>query len=115
MGNSISLHEKRKLRNRKALKRKSYGKLRLTVFRSSRHIYGQIIDDINGITVTSASSLENNIKKQFKNCGTKEVATLVGKLIAEKALKDSAFATNPRTASLEEMVNLINVSMNKGR
>ena len=48
MGNSISLHDKRKLRNRKALKRKSYGKLRLTVFRSSRHIYGQIIDDVQG-------------------------------------------------------------------
>ena len=66
MGNSISLHNKRKLRNRKALKSKSYGKLRLSVFRSSRHIYGQIIDDIQGITITSASSLESNIKKQFK-------------------------------------------------
>ena len=85
MGNSISLNDKRKLRNRKALKRKSYGKLRLTVFRSSRHIYGQIIDDVQGVTVTAASSVESNIKKQFKNCGTKEVATVVGKLIAEKA------------------------------
>ena len=87
MGNSISLHNKRKIRNRKALKAKSYGKIRLSVFRSSRHIYGQIIDDIQGITITAASSLESNIKKQFKNCGTKEVASLVGKLIAEKAVK----------------------------
>ena len=87
MGNSISLHNKRKLRNRKALKSKSYGKLRLSVFRSSRHIYGQIIDDIQGITITAASSLEINIKKQFKNCGTKKVASLVGKKIAEKAIK----------------------------
>ena len=87
MGNSISLHNKRKLRNRKALKSKSYGKLRLSVFRSSRHIYGQIIDDIQGITITAASSLENNIKKQYKTCGTKEVASLVGKKIAEKAIK----------------------------
>ena len=87
MGNSISLHDKRKLRNRKALKRKSHGKLRLSVFRSSRHIYGQIIDDVQGITVTAASSVESNIKKQFKNCGTKKVATVVGKLIAEKAIK----------------------------
>ena len=86
MGNSVSLHNKRKLRNRKTLKSKSYGKLRLTVFRSSRHIYGQIIDDVKGITITSASSLESNIKKQFKNCGTKEAATVVGKLIAEKAI-----------------------------
>ncbi len=87
MGNSISLHNKRKLRNRKSLKSKSYGKLRLSVFRSSRHIYGQIIDDIQGVTITAASSLEGNIKKQFKNCGTKEVASLVGKQIAEKAIK----------------------------
>ena len=87
MGNSISLQNKRKLRNRKALKVKSYGKLRLSVFRLSRHIYGQIIDDTQGITITPASSVESNIKKQFKNCGRKEVATLVGKLIAEKAIK----------------------------
>jgi len=87
MGNSKYLHNKRKLRNRKALRNKSYGKLRLSIFRSSRHIYGQIIDDIQGITITAASSLESNIKKQFKNCGTKEVASLVGKQIAEKAIK----------------------------
>ena len=87
MSKSVSLHNKRKLRNRKYLKNRSYGKLRLTVFRSGRHIYGQIIDDVKGITLTAASSLESNVKKQFKNCGTKEVATVVGKLIAEKAIK----------------------------
>tara|TARA_B100000989_G_scaffold189861_1_gene142979 strand:- start:381 stop:743 length:363 start_codon:yes stop_codon:yes gene_type:complete len=87
MNSSLSLHNKRKQRNRRLLKKKGYGKLRLSVFRSSRHIYGQIIDDINGITLTSASSLENSVKDNFKNCGTKEVAAVVGKLIAEKALK----------------------------
>ena len=87
MGNSISLRNKRKQRNRKALKNRSYGKLRLSVYRSGRHIYGQIIDDVKGITITAASSLENEVKKQFKNCGTKEVATVVGKMIAEKAIK----------------------------
>ena len=86
MNNSMSLHIRRKNRNRKALKFKGFGKLRLTVFRSSKHIYGQIIDDNKGITVASASSLETNVKKQFKNCGNKEAATTVGKLIAEKAL-----------------------------
>ena len=86
MNNSTSLHDRRKNRNRKALKAKSYGKLRLTVFRSSKHIYGQIIDDNEGLTVASASSLETTVKKQFKNCGNKEAATTVGKLIAEKAL-----------------------------
>ena len=87
MGNLVSLHNKRKIRNRNALKKKSYGKLRLSVFRSSRHIYGQIIDDVRGVTITAASSLEITVKKQFKNCGTKEVAAVVGKLIAQKALK----------------------------
>ena len=64
----------------------SIEKPRLSVFRSHKHIYGQIIDDNKGITVASASSLETNVKKQFKNCGNKEAATTVGKLIAEKAL-----------------------------
>ena len=82
----MSLHDRRKTRNRKALKSKSSGKLRLTVFRSSKHIYGQIIDDNKGNTIASASSLEAQVKKQFKNCGNKEAATYVGKLIAEKAL-----------------------------
>ena len=87
MGSLMTPHNKRKQRNRKALKVKSHGKLRLSVFRSNKHIYGQIIDDEQGITIAAASSLEDSVKKQFKNCGTREVATIVGKLIAEKALK----------------------------
>ena len=87
MTNSMSLHEKRKKRNRASLRKKSIGKLRLSVYKSSKHIYGQIIDDNEGITLTSASSLEGEIKKQYKNCGNKEVAGVVGKLIAEKAIK----------------------------
>ena len=86
MNNSMSLHNRRKNRNRKTLKAKSYGKLRLTVFRSSKHIYGQIIEDNAGKTIASASSLETKVKKQFKNCGNKETAAFVGKLIAENAL-----------------------------
>ena len=86
MSSSLSLYNRRKQRNRKALKKKGFGKLRLSVFRSGRHIYSQIIDDSKGITLTAASSLEENVKKQFKNCGTKEVASIIGKLIAEKAI-----------------------------
>ena len=88
MGNFISLNDRRKQRNRNSLKKKSIGKLRLSVYRSGKHIYGQIIDDIKGITLTSASSLESVIKSKYKNGGTKEVAALVGKLIAEKAKKE---------------------------
>ena len=87
MGNITSLHDRRKQRNRASLKKKSKGMLRLSVFRSSKHIYGQIIDDEKGQTITSASSLDSKIKSEHKNCGSKEVATIVGKLIAEKATK----------------------------
>jgi len=87
MSNLTSLHERRKQRNRASLRKKSIGKLRLSVHRSGKHIYGQIIDDNEGVTLTSASSLETDIKNKFKNCGNKEAAAVVGKLIAEKALK----------------------------
>ena len=76
MNNSMSLHDRRKKRNRKALKAKSFGKLRLTVFRSSKHIYGQIIDDNKGITVASASSLETNVKNNLKIVEIKKLLPL---------------------------------------
>ena len=87
MGNFVSLHDKRKLRNRNALRKKAIGKLRLSVFRSGKHIYSQIIDDNKGQTLASASTLESDVKKKIKTGGTKEAAKLVGKLIAEKAIK----------------------------
>ena len=56
---------------------------RLSVFRSNKEIYAQLIDDVNGVTLLAASSREKEIGK-----GTNiEVATAVGKLVAEKALK----------------------------
>ena len=56
---------------------------RLSVFRSKKEIYAQLIDDVNGVTILAASSREKEIEK-----GTNvEVATAVGKLVAEKALK----------------------------
>ena len=56
---------------------------RLSVFRSNKEIYAQLIDDVNGVTILAASSREKEIGK-----GTNvEVATAVGKLAAEKALK----------------------------
>lgn len=56
---------------------------RLSVFRSNKEIYAQLIDDVNGVTLIAASSREKEIGK-----GTNiEVATAVGKLVAEKALK----------------------------
>ncbi|MCW2117741.1 50S ribosomal protein L18 [Flavobacterium sp. 7A] len=56
---------------------------RLSVFRSNKEIYAQLIDDVNGVTLLAASSREKEIEK-----GTNiDVATAVGKLVAEKALK----------------------------
>jgi large subunit ribosomal protein L18 len=56
---------------------------RLSVFRSNKEIYAQLIDDVNGVTLLAASSREKELEK-----GTNvEVATAVGKLVAEKALK----------------------------
>jgi len=57
---------------------------RLSVFRSNNHIYAQLIDDINGITLASASSLEKSIKE--KKLQRKEIAELIGKNIAKKII-----------------------------
>ncbi|GAB4159518.1 MAG: 50S ribosomal protein L18 [Planctomycetota bacterium] len=58
---------------------------RLSVFRSARHIYCQVIDDISGTTLAAASTQSKELKGQYKYSGNVEAAKLVGKLIAEKA------------------------------
>jgi large subunit ribosomal protein L18 len=60
---------------------------RLSVFRSSKHIYAQIIDDTKGCTVAAASSLEKDLRTQLKTGADKAAATAVGKLVAERAKK----------------------------
>ena len=57
---------------------------RLTVFRSNNHIYAQLIDDRNGITLASSSSVEKSIRE--KNLSRKEIAELIGKNIAKKII-----------------------------
>jgi len=59
-------------------------KPRLSVFRSNKEIYAQLIDDVNGVTLLAASSREKEVSSKGTNV---EVATAVGKLVAEKALK----------------------------
>src|SRR5260221_13196931 len=58
---------------------------RLAVFRSSKHIYAQIIDDSKGTTVTAASTLDTDAKKDLKHGGNIAAAKAVGKLVAERA------------------------------
>lgn len=58
---------------------------RLNVYRSLKHIYAQIIDDLQGKTLVAASTLDEEIQDQIKNGGNIEAAKLVGKIIAERA------------------------------
>ena len=60
---------------------------RLSVFRSGRHIYAQIIDDTKGVTLAAASTLDADIKGKVKTSANKDAATTVGKLVAERARK----------------------------
>jgi large subunit ribosomal protein L18 len=59
---------------------------RLSVFRSNKHIYAQLIDDVAGNTLASASTLDKDLRGDLKNTDDVEAATAVGKSIAQKAL-----------------------------
>ena len=58
---------------------------RLSVFRSTTHIYAQVIDDVRGATLAAASSLDKTIRKSVKSTGGIEAAKAVGKLLADRA------------------------------
>ncbi len=75
--------KKRHLRIRKRLVG-TPSKPRISVFRSNKHIYAQIIDDVNGVTLVSASTVES---KMPENGGNIEAASKVGKLLAERAIE----------------------------
>ena len=78
--------EKRQLRVRAALKRNASGRPRLSVFRSSKHIYAQVIDDANGCTMAAASTLDKELKGALKKGSDRAAAEAVGKLVAQRAL-----------------------------
>ena len=87
MSTKKSLFDRRKLRNRLSIKNNIGNKLRLSVFRSNKHIYCQIIDDVKQITLCSSSTLDPEVKKDLKSSGTIDAAEKVGKDIAAKAKK----------------------------
>ncbi len=80
-----TLFERRKRRNRVSLAAKSGGRLRLSIFRSGKHIYAQVIDDLVGRTLAAASSLDKDLKGALKTGADIAAATAVGKLLAERA------------------------------
>ena len=84
-GKNITLFERRRRRVRSRLARVSKGRPRLSVFRSSRHIYAQVIDDVAGHTLAAASSLDEALRGTLKTGADKGAAEAVGKLLAEWA------------------------------
>jgi len=81
---SNELFERRQRRVRYKLRRHAFGRPRLSVFRSSQHIYAQVIDDGRGVTLAAASSLDKGLRGEIKTGATIEAAKAVGKLIAER-------------------------------
>jgi large subunit ribosomal protein L18 len=84
-GKPDTLFERRRQRVRTRLARTNRGRPRLSVFRSSKHIYAQIIDDVAGRTLVSASTVEEALRGGQKTGANKDAAVAVGKLIAERA------------------------------
>ena len=78
---------RRKQRVRLSLRRSGGGRPRLSVFRSSKHIYAQVIDDLKGVTLASASSLEKTMREGGKTGANIDAAKAVGKLVAERAVE----------------------------
>lgn len=87
MANKDSQFERRRARVRRTLKARAAGRPRLSIHRSSKHIYAQVIDDTDGRTVASASTLEKDLKGSLKTGADKAAAAAIGKLVAERAVK----------------------------
>jgi large subunit ribosomal protein L18 len=77
---------KRRDRVRRTLRKKSDGRPRLSVHRSSKNIYAQVIDDVAGKTIAAASTLEKDLRGNLKTGADTDAAAAVGKLIAERAV-----------------------------
>jgi large subunit ribosomal protein L18 len=82
---SDQLFTRRRRRVRHTLAVTAKGRPRLHVFRSSQHIYAQVIDDAQSRTVAAASSIEEELRKSLKTGADKAAAAAVGKLLAERA------------------------------
>src|ERR1019366_9361275 len=87
---------------RRKVKLAARGRARLSVFRSSKHIYVQLIDDDKGVTLATASSLEKTLREGAKTGANIDAAKKVGKLIAERAkekgIKDVVFRSEEHTS-----------------
>ncbi|HYY84878.1 MAG TPA: 50S ribosomal protein L18 [Beijerinckiaceae bacterium] len=85
MAEKLGAEDRRKARVRRAIRKAANGRPRLSVFRSSKQIYAQVIDDERGTTLAAASSLEKDMRDKLKSGGNLDAAKEVGRLIAERA------------------------------
>ncbi len=86
MTDSKQLFQRRKQRVRHKIQLRAGSQPRLSVFRSNKHIYAQVIDDRQGKTVASASSLEKDLREKLKTGGDVAAAVEIGKLVAARAV-----------------------------
>ena len=87
---SLNLKKRARLKRKKRIRKNLVGtqeRPRLSVFRSSKHIYAQVIDDTNGRTLVAASSMEKEVKERPKFENKVAVAGFVGKIIAQRAIE----------------------------
>ena len=87
MASTLSRFDRRKARVRRSLRRAQGERPRLSVFRSSKHIYAQIIDDRQGVTLAAASSIDKDLKVSLARGSDVAAAAEVGKLVAKRALE----------------------------
>jgi len=85
MATQKELLRRRASRVRRALKAVSNGRPRLSIHRSSKHIYAQVIDDVEGKTLAAASTLDTSLRSDLKTGADTAAAAAVGKLVAERA------------------------------
>ena len=78
--------QRRRNRVRRSLRKVASGRPRLSVFRSSKHIYAQVIDDARGVTLAAASSIDKALDGKLAKGTDKAAAAIVGKLVAERAV-----------------------------
>ena len=87
MTKRLNTQQRRKLRIRSKVHKVANGKPRLSVHRTGQHIYAQVIDDLKGMTVASASTIDKDLRGKLKVTANQDAAASVGKLVAERAKK----------------------------
>ena len=87
---ALNLRTQSRIKRKKRIRKRVIGtseRPRLCVFRSARHIYAQVIDDTRGHTLSAASTVEKTLKKRSEKGGKIAAANQIGKMIAERAIK----------------------------